>query len=70
MVTNNNNFYGESKQIIINVITVFNFHPPPEKVPPTIERKKSEFWKTKFLPSLYECVKWIFKFSLLFIPLF
>lgn len=69
MVTNNNNFNGESKQIVITVVNVFNFHPPPEKVPATIEKKKSEFWKTKFLPNLYEVVKWFIKFTPLFFPL-
>jgi len=69
MITNNNDFYGEAQQININIVIVntYNFPPPViDQSASTLKKKKSEFWKTKFMPLMYSIVKWSYKFGAIF----
>lgn len=67
MITNNNEFKGQT--VFIQVVNVYNFNTLPSSIPETVLKKDTVSLIDKVMPYVYSFFKWALKFIPLIIPL-
>lgn len=69
MVINHNQFNGQAQQVNNTYNFYFNATPPQALPDPAPKKDKLAVFK-KFMPIIFEVMKWILKFVPLLLPLF